>query len=72
MADTFNSCIRAIATDGTISTVAGVCGERGDAAEREPATTGLLDRPYGIEVAGNLLYIADTMNHRVRVVELSE
>lgn len=72
IADTFNSCIRAVSTEGIITTVAGVCGERGDAADGEAADQGLLDRPYGIDVEGELLYIADTMNNRVRVVELAE
>lgn len=70
VADTFNSCIRAIGTDGVIRTVAGVCGERGDGADGQPAEETELDWPYGIDVDGNRLYIADTMNSRIRVLEL--
>ncbi len=72
IADTGNSCIRAISPDGIMSTVAGVCGTRGDATDGEPATEGLLFRPYGIAVHEGLLYIADTRNNRVRVVGLGE
>jgi adhesin/invasin len=72
IADTFNSCIRAVGTDGIIRTVAGVCGQRGDASDGEAADEGLLDRPSGLDVDGELLYIADTLNHRIRVVGLGE
>lgn len=69
VADTFNSCVRAIATDGTIRTFAGVCGQRGYGGDGEPAAQALLDRPYGVSLDkdGNL-YIADTYNHRFRMV----
>jgi sugar lactone lactonase YvrE len=68
IADTHNSCIRMV-RDGEISTVAGVCGERGYEGDRGPATEALLNRPYGIALsAEGDLYIADTHNHRVRVV----
>jgi sugar lactone lactonase YvrE len=69
VADTNNSCVRAITPDGIIRTVAGTCGERGFAGDRGPATEALLDRPYGIELdAGDNLYIADTSNDRIRFV----
>lgn len=69
VADTGNSCVRAIAPDGIIRTVAGRCGQRGFDGELGPATEALLDRPYGIALDrdGNL-YIADTHNHRIRMV----
>lgn len=70
VADTFNACIRAIAPDGTISTAVGVCGERGTSPDGTPAASALLDWPYGIDVDGDLLYIADTMNNQIRVVGL--
>jgi sugar lactone lactonase YvrE len=69
IADTFNSCVRKVDTDGEISTVAGICGERGYEGDGGPATDALLDRPYGValDAEGNL-YIADTYNDRIRVV----
>jgi len=69
VADTGNSCVRIIRDDGTIATVAGLCGSAGLAGDDGPATEARLDRPGGIalDAAGNL-YIADTHNQRVRVV----
>ena len=83
IADTENNCVRKVQA-GVISTVAGVCGGCGSAlddacrcpstdtsciGDGRPATTARLKRPTGIafDRAGNL-YIADTLNHRVRVV----
>lgn len=69
IADTDNSCVRVLTPDGIINTFAGQCGTRGFAGDNGPATTALLDRPYGVEVgrAGEV-YIADTHNQRIRVV----
>jgi hypothetical protein len=83
LADTENNCVRKI-ENGIITTVAGLCGKCGtdvadpcrcpsvDAAcigDGLPATSARLKRPTGIllDRAGNL-YIADTLNHRIRVV----
>lgn len=67
-ADTYNSCIRAIETDGTLTTVAGVCGSRGFGGDGKAPTEATLNRPYGIHVTvDGALYIADTYNHRIRV-----
>jgi DNA-binding beta-propeller fold protein YncE len=69
VADTDNSCVRKIDTEGIVSTVAGICGERGSTGDGGPATEALLDRPYGIGLdADDNLYIVDTYNHRIRVV----
>lgn len=69
VADTFNSCVRAIDPNGTIRTAAGVCGERGFSGEGGPAEQARLDRPYGITLGPRgELYIADTYNHRIRLV----
>lgn len=71
IADTQNSCIRAIGADGNIRTVVGRCGTRGFAGDGQPVAQALLDRPYGIEVdTMNRLWIADTHNQRIRVVVL--
>jgi hypothetical protein len=69
VADTQNSCVRAVAPDGIIRTVAGRCGQRGFGGDRGPATEALLNRPYGIELdSEDNLFIADTHNHRIRFV----
>lgn len=66
--DTGNHCVRAIGTDGNISTVIGVCGMRGDAGDGGPPTEALLDRPYGLDIdADGNIYVADTHNHRIRL-----
>lgn len=68
IADTANSKIRMVASDGTISTVAGT-GVVGSVGDGGPAVSALLNRPQGIafDAAGNL-YIADSANHLVRKV----
>ncbi len=83
VADTENNCVRKI-EQGVISTAVGVCGKCGvglddpcrcpptDAAcigDGAPATAARLKRPTGItfDAAGNL-FVADTLNHRIRVV----
>ncbi len=70
IADTQNSCVRAVdRTTGNISTVAGHCGMRGFAGDGSAPGMALLDRPYGVETDANgNLYIADTYNHRIRLM----
>jgi hypothetical protein len=71
VADTDNNCVRKIdPSSGTISTVAGRCNEAGAfAGDGGPAALAALNRPYGVELdtAGNL-YIGDSLNNRIRVV----
>ena len=83
IADTENNCVRKL-EDGVLTTVAGVCGTCGPALDDPcrcppteaacigdggPAGGARLKRPTGIvfDDAGNL-YVADTLNHRIRVV----
>jgi DNA-binding beta-propeller fold protein YncE len=71
IADTGNSCIRAVDPGGLIKTVAGRCGLRGESRDGQKATEARLDRPYGVALDGDRsLYIADTYNHRIRVISL--
>jgi sugar lactone lactonase YvrE len=67
--DVYNHCIRAIA-DGVVFTVAGVCGKKGFSGDGASPTEALLKFPYGIELAGSALYVTDTGNNRIRVVNL--
>ena len=78
-ADQMNNIVRRIATDGTITTVAGVApapyngstepSNHGHGADGTTATAAMLDQPTGIALdpAGNL-YIADSNNFLVRRV----
>ena len=76
--DTSNNCVRRIDTAGIITRVAGVCRQRpfGDdeefAGDGGPAIDALLNRPYGLEIAGDLVYIADSYNNRIRVFSITE
>ncbi|MCX7172650.1 MAG: NHL repeat-containing protein [Proteobacteria bacterium] len=65
--DSNNHCVRKISTSGVITTVVGTgtSGYRGDSG---PGTSAQLASPTGLAIdswSGNL-YIADTLNHRVR------
>lgn len=69
IADRGNHCIRRIDTDGVLATVAGQCGEPGSDGDGGPATKAHLDEPFGVAVAADgTLYVADTLNHRIRKV----
>lgn len=70
IADTENSCVRVVTPDGVINTFAGICGERGYEGDDVPATEALLNRPFGVAVdADDRVYISDTYNSVIRVVE---
>ncbi len=66
--DTENHAIRRIdAASHVVTTIAG--GQLGGHGDNGPATAAGLDRPHGCEIASDgLIYIADSNNHRVRVV----
>lgn len=68
IADTANNRIRLVAANGVISTVAGN-GLEGYSGDGGPGANASLYHPLGVAVdgAGNL-YIADTLNSRIRMV----
>ena len=70
--DVDNNCIRKIDSAGIISTVVGQCDEtkRGFGGDGGPPLEAQLNRPYGIELVGKKLYVADSYNNRIRVVNL--
>jgi len=71
IADTGNNVVRQIAPDGAIHTVVGTgeAGYRGDAGD---ALDAVLHAPGGIAFDGEgNLYIADTLNQRVRRVDVN-
>ena len=66
--DTENHAIRRIdASTGVVTTIAG--GRLGGEGDGGPATEAAMDRPHGcgIDAQGNI-FVADSNNHRVRVV----
>lgn len=66
--DTNDDVIRKVSVTGVISTVAGN-GTEGYGGDGGPATSALLDRPTGVAVdASGNIYIADTLNNRIREV----
>jgi len=71
IADAFNHCIRKVTAAGTISTVAGN-GAPGFSGDGGAATNASLNEPtqVAVDLAGNL-YIADSLNHRIRKVTLA-
>lgn len=70
--DTYNHCVRKVTVAGMVETVAGVCGTAGFDGDGADPAAAHLKRPYGIELAGDRLFIADTGNHVIRVVNLAE
>ena len=69
IADTANEVVRKVSPAGTITTVAGVAGQKGFAGDRGPATQALLNAPTAVVPTpdGGFL-IADDANQRVRAV----
>ena len=61
--------IRSIEPDGTLATIAG-SGILGNIGDDGPATSARLASPAGIALAGDVLYIADSGNNRIRAVSL--
>ncbi len=68
IADRDNHRIRRVAPDGTITTIAGT-GDAGDNVDGILSTLGQLNGPTSVAADGSgNIYIADTGNHRVRVI----
>jgi sugar lactone lactonase YvrE len=67
--DVRNNCVRAIDTAGTISTVVGVCGEKGYEGDGGPPDEALLNLVFGIEwTHDGRLIVSDTGNSVIRSV----
>jgi hypothetical protein len=67
IADTENHRIRRVATDGTITTIAGTSS--GFSGDGGAATSAALSFPFGVEVdAAGTVLVADAFNHRIRAI----
>jgi len=74
VADTKNNCVRVIdLVTNIIETFAGQCGVYGFDGDKGPATEALLSEPFGLEVGQDgYVYIADSLNHVIRRVKVSD
>ena len=71
IAGNYNHRIRRVDPSGTITTFAGT-GNKGFSGDGGPAVTAQINRPEGVAVDGSgNVYIADTSNHRIRIVTLT-
>jgi class 3 adenylate cyclase/sugar lactone lactonase YvrE len=69
IADSGNNVVRRVAPDGVITTIAGT-GERGSSGDGGPPTKARFFAPTAVAVAPDgSLYIADTNNHTVRMID---
>jgi sugar lactone lactonase YvrE len=69
ISDQFNHCIRKVAPDGVITTIAGDPGVSGHSGDGGPAADALFHRPSGLELDANgNLYVCDKTNSNVRVI----
>jgi len=70
IADTGNNAIRKIATDGTVSLLAGVAGTAGsDDTNTSLAVVAKFNQPTGVTVVGTNVFVADYNNHTIRMVD---
>lgn len=65
--DSGDHSVRKIGTNGDVALVAGVAGRRG--FRDGPAENALFNSPIGIAVRDDAVFIADTYNDRIRVIE---
>jgi hypothetical protein len=65
--DVGTSTVRRVDTEGVITTIAGT-GSAGFSGDCGPATEAQLNQPGGIIVSDGVVYILDSVNHRIRMV----
>jgi len=68
VADTYNHTIRAIAPDGTVTTVAGLAGNTGSTDGTGSAARFLYPSGVAVNTTGTI-YVADTFNHTIRRIQ---
>ncbi len=72
IADTANHCIRAVDSQGVITTIAGD-GQPGSGGDGGPAAQSRLSSPYRVrfDEGSGALYVADAGNHKIRRIDAS-
>jgi sugar lactone lactonase YvrE len=69
VADYFNNAIRVVdLSEGSVATVAGSTARESGYVDGTSAAARFYS-PYGLDVWGTSLYVADTFNHAIRVIE---
>ncbi len=68
IADTYNDRIRSVSTSGVITTIAGSGSTPGYSGDGGPAVAAVLDAPRGVVVQGSNVFVADSVNNRVREI----
>jgi len=72
IAEATNGVIRKVSPSGIITTVAGIGNHLGFSGDSGPATSAMLNKPYGVAVdASGNVFIADSTNNRIRKVSPS-
>jgi thiol-disulfide isomerase/thioredoxin len=71
VADTYNHKIKRITSAGGHVGVATFAGTGTAGRDDGPASSATFNEPAGLTVFGNRLYVADTNNHAVRIIDLA-
>lgn len=70
VADNMMGCVRKVQLGGTVTTVAGICGQSGFLGDGGDARQAKLYAPVqAVEAPNGDIYIADNFNHRIRKVD---
>lgn len=70
VADTGNNAIRKIASNGTITTIAGT-GTTNGLGDGGPAILASIDTPLDVAIFGSTLYVCDNGNGAIRAIDLT-
>jgi len=73
VADTGNHVIRRIEASGRTSVLAGIAGTAGgDDTNSSLSVVASFNQPSGVTVAGGFVFIADTLNHTIRMIKTAD
>lgn len=73
VADTGNQVIRKIDASGRTTVLAGIAGTAGgDDTNSSLSVVASFNQPSGVTVAGGFVFIADTLNHTIRMIKTAD